>query len=185
MMSQKSKKSQEFDSAMIIVLHVNYLILLIFCMASALPPYHLWEQILFYVFNGIFFVLYIVIEVKRSRLMNDKATFYFRMLFVTVLVCNISSVLSGHHGFTSAFSYNVKSHLFLFLPNMFLFWIKLPHIVNPHIGKADQYDIMDDENENKIKAYFYANNNRMIHVARIFTAVFIYIYITVVIVTWS
>ncbi len=121
----------------ILVLQVFYWAIVILSMISIYKPYHLPVQIIFYIFNGLFATLYIYIEITKSVHITVKALHYCRLIATTVAVGLIFSVFSGYHRFSAAYSYDVRSHLMLFVPNSIMFMVKLPYIIHPYVYAPD------------------------------------------------
>jgi len=121
-------------------LQVIYMIIVLFSLISITKPYHLAVQILFYIFNGAFLSVYVAFEVMHwyDKTTEAKAISYTRTIATTVVVSLIFSVFSGYHSFTSFYSYNVKSHLFLFVSNMLMFMTKMKIIfgIRGEVGQA-------------------------------------------------
>jgi hypothetical protein len=133
----------------VIVLEVLYLILVLFSLISAEKPFFLGVQVMWYIFSGAYVCVYIAFEIYeyknrstepqplplptnyRGALMYRPANApqqYIRIITITVILSLIFSIFSGYESFESAFSYNVKSHLFMFVPNTLLFILKLKRI---------------------------------------------------------
>jgi len=135
-----------------IYLQVVYCVIVLFSLISISKPYHLSVQILFYTINGFFLIGYLWFEVdnwtskrKKSRpFVEPKALSYTRTMATTVIVSLAFSAFSGYKNFDSFYSYNVKSHLFLFVSNMLLFMLKFKLIFgfNILIGQLLSYFIM-------------------------------------------
>ena len=123
-----------------LALQALYLIIVLFSLISISQPYYLAVQILFYIFNAAYLVVYLAFEIKHwyNKKIEPKAISYIRTISTTVVVSLIFSVFSGYHSFNSFYSYNVKSHLFLFVSNMLMFMTKTKVIfgVRGEVGQA-------------------------------------------------
>jgi hypothetical protein len=112
-------------------LQIVYYIIVLFCLVSISKPYHLAVQILFYIVNGFFIGGYLWFEIynwmhkgQRGFYVEPKALTYTRTLGAVVIISLSFSAFSGYKSFSSFYSYNVKSHLFLFVSMMMLFVLK-------------------------------------------------------------
>jgi hypothetical protein len=128
-------------------LQVIYWGIVVLSLISISKPYHLSAQIIFYILNGVFIALYIYIEATKSPHITIQAVHYYRLIATTVGVALIFSVMSGYSRFSAAYSYDVKSHLFLFVSNSLVFMVKLPYIVHPDIYLRDTLKATQDKKE--------------------------------------
>lgn len=140
-------QTRESTTTSILWLQVFYWAIVILSMISISKPYHLSVQIIFYIFNGVFLILYFYIELTKSPHITIQAVHYFRLIATTVGVALIFSVMSGYSHFSAAYSYDVKSHLFLFVSNTLIFMVKLPYIVHPDTYLRDTLKAVDDKRE--------------------------------------
>lgn len=123
-----------------VALHVLYLVIVLFSLVSISKPYHLSVQILFYIVNGAFVAVYLAFEFthwvekqKKQLFVEPKAVSYTRTVATTVIIALMFSILSGYHSFDSYYSYNVKTHMFMFVSNQLLFMTKMEMLFGPHL----------------------------------------------------
>jgi hypothetical protein len=140
-------KKLELTTKLVLWLQVVYWLIVILCLISISKPYKLPVQILFYVTNALFAAIYILIELSHTVYVVLKARRYFRTIATTVGLSLFFSVFSGTDGFDAAYSYSVKTHLFLFVSNSIMFMLCLPYIVNPWLYRTGSVKYIHDLNE--------------------------------------
>ena len=135
-----------------------YWVIVILSIISISKPYFLAVQILFYIANAAFAVIYIIIELLRSLYVTLKARRYYRTIATTVGLALFFSVFSESDGFDAAYSYSVKAHLFLFVSNSIMFILCLPYIVMPWLHGTGSVKYVHEINEREKKQTVIARN---------------------------
>lgn len=160
----------EPPTARVVGLHAIYWAVVLLSLISIREPYHLSVEVIFYVVNGLYMAMYIYTEATgTAKKLPVKAVSYYRHITITVVVALIFSVFSGYRSLSSAFSYNIKSHLFLFVPNSLLFMLSASFILYP--GKAED-----------LRTHYFSDPPRMLQLIILLTLLYLLAYAAVVII---
>lgn len=125
-------------------------IVVVYCMlvlegVISLLATHTALGIVFYCTNVAYFVLLIAFEADTTEkyVVQHKVRQFIDVLHTTVIVCFLFGAFSEFTSFASVYSYSSISHVFLVLPNIFLFYYNIGHMRAPELASSTLSNVLD------------------------------------------
>lgn len=125
-------------------------IIVVYCMlvlegVISLLTTHTALGIVFYCTNAAYFMLLIVFEfdTTQSNIVHHKVRQFIDVLHTTVAVCFLFGAFSEFTSFANVYSYSSISHVFLVLPNIFMFYYNIGHMCIPELSAGTLSNVLD------------------------------------------